>query len=80
PDLLLTIQVSCKCMTLQFSWPKIIEIIFMSIPLLTLIANIMLANNTRDLEEDIRNHRYTLDYYIGNKNSLKLYFVLASLP
>ncbi|HEM6087257.1 TPA: 1,4-dihydroxy-2-naphthoate prenyltransferase, partial [Streptococcus suis] len=80
PDLLLTSQVSGQWMTLQFSWIKIIEIIFMSIPLVTLIANIMLANNTCDLEEDIRNHRYTLVYYIGKKNALKLYFVLASLP
>ena len=67
-------------MTVQFSWTRILEIIFMSIPLVTLIANIMLANNTCDLEEDIRNHRYTLVYYIGKKNALKLYFVLASLP
>ncbi|HEP1832901.1 TPA: 1,4-dihydroxy-2-naphthoate polyprenyltransferase [Streptococcus suis] len=80
PDLLLTSQVSGQWMTLQFSWTKIIEIIFISIPLVTLIANIMLANNTCDLEEDIRNHRYTLVYYIGKKNALKLYFVLASLP
>lgn len=80
PDLLLTSQVSGQWMTLQFSWIKIIEIIFMSLPLVTLIANIMLANNTCDLEEDIRNHRYTLVYYIGKKNALKLYFVLASLP
>ncbi|HEM4056181.1 TPA: UbiA family prenyltransferase, partial [Streptococcus suis] len=69
PDLLLTSQVSGQWMTLQFSWTKIIEIIFMSIPLVTLIANIMLANNTCDLEEDIRNHRYTLVYYIGKKNA-----------
>ncbi|MDW8758512.1 1,4-dihydroxy-2-naphthoate polyprenyltransferase [Streptococcus suis] len=80
PGLLLTSQVSGQWMTLQFSWTKIVEIIFMSIPLVTLIANIMLANNTCDLEEDIRNHRYTLVYYIGKKNALKLYFVLASLP
>ncbi|HEM6285618.1 TPA: 1,4-dihydroxy-2-naphthoate polyprenyltransferase [Streptococcus suis] len=80
PDLLLTSQVSGQWMTLQFSWTKIIDIIFMSLPLVTLIANIMLANNTCDLEEDIRNHRYTLVYYIGKKNALKLYFVLASLP
>ncbi|HEM6309779.1 TPA: 1,4-dihydroxy-2-naphthoate polyprenyltransferase [Streptococcus suis] len=80
PDLLLTSQVSGQWMTLQFSWAKIVEIIFMSIPLVTLIANIMLANNTCDLEEDIRNHRYTLVYYIGKKNALKLYFVLASVP
>ncbi|HFI0814100.1 TPA: 1,4-dihydroxy-2-naphthoate polyprenyltransferase [Streptococcus suis] len=80
PDLLLTSQVSGQWMTLQFSWTKMIDIIFMSLPLVTLIANIMLANNTCDLEEDIRNHRYTLVYYIGKKNALKLYFVLASLP
>ncbi|HFI0510182.1 TPA: 1,4-dihydroxy-2-naphthoate polyprenyltransferase [Streptococcus suis] len=80
PDLLLTSQVSGQWMTLQFSWTKMIEIIFMSLPLVALIANIMLANNTCDLEEDIRNHRYTLVYYIGKKNALKLYFVLASLP
>lgn len=80
PARLLTSQVSSQWMTLQFSWTKIIDIIFMSLPLVTLIANIMLANNTCDLEEDIRNHRYTLVYYIGKKNALKLYFVLASLP
>lgn len=80
PAGLLTSQVSGQWMTLQFSWTKIIDILFMSLPLVTLIANIMLANNTCDLEEDIRNHRYTLVYYIGKKNALKLYFVLASLP
>lgn len=80
PAGLLTSQVSDQWMILQFSWTKIIDIIFMSIPLVALIANIMLANNTCDLEEDIRNHRYTLVYYIGKKNALKLYFVLASVP
>ncbi|MFX3866422.1 1,4-dihydroxy-2-naphthoate prenyltransferase, partial [Streptococcus suis] len=62
------------------SWIKIIEIIFISIPLVNLIANIMFANNNCDLEEDIRKHRYTLVYYIGKKNDLKLYFVLSILP
>ncbi|HFI0042691.1 TPA: 1,4-dihydroxy-2-naphthoate polyprenyltransferase [Streptococcus suis] len=80
PSGLLISQLNGQWITLQFSWTKIVEIIFMSIPLVTLIANIMLANNTCDLEEDIRNHRYTLVYYIGKKNALKLYFVLASLP
>lgn len=80
PSGLLISQLNGQWMTLQFSWTKIIDIIFMSIPLVTLIANIMLANNTCDIEEDIRNHRYTLVYYIGKKNALKLYFVLASLP
>ncbi|MBL6538419.1 1,4-dihydroxy-2-naphthoate polyprenyltransferase [Streptococcus suis] len=63
-------------MTLQFSWFKVLELIFMSLPLVCLIANIMLANNICDLETDIRNHRYTLVYYLGKGVSLRLYFFL----
>lgn len=80
PNLLLAGQFSGEWLTIQLSWAKIMDIIFMSLPLVTLIANIMLANNTCDLEEDIRNHRYTLVYYIGKKTALKLYSLLASLP
>ena len=40
-------------------------IVLASLPLVFTIANIMLANNLRDLETDIENHRYTLVYYIG---------------
>ncbi|SKA14200.1 1,4-dihydroxy-2-naphthoate octaprenyltransferase [Pilibacter termitis] len=41
-----------------------------SLPNTLLIANLMLANNTCDLEEDERNHRYTIVHYIGKKNAL----------
>lgn len=43
-----------------------------SIPLILLIANIMLANNICDIEEDVINKRYTLPYYIGKKWALVL--------
>lgn len=59
---------------------SLLSIIAISLPLVISMFNNLLANNTCDLEEDIRNHRYTLVYYIGKKNALKLYFVLASLP
>lgn len=80
PDSLLLARLDGQWLSLQVDWIKILEILFMSLPLVTLIANIMLANNTCDLEEDIRNHRYTLVYYIGKKHALQLYFTLASLP
>lgn len=51
-------------------------ILLVSIPLIVGIANIMLANNICDLEEDIINKRYTLPYYIGKDNALKLFAVL----
>ncbi|HFR3765564.1 TPA: 1,4-dihydroxy-2-naphthoate polyprenyltransferase [Streptococcus suis] len=80
PDSLLLARLDGQWLSLQVDWIKVLEILFMSLPLVTLIANIMLANNTCDLEEDIRNHRYTLVYYIGKKYALQLYFTLASLP
>ena len=39
--------------------------------------NIMLANNLRDLDTDIENHRYTLVYYIGRPAGIVLFQVLA---
>ncbi|WP_277812567.1 prenyltransferase [Lactococcus lactis] len=41
-----------------------------ALPNTLLIANLMLANNTCDLEEDEANHRYTIVHYIGKKAAL----------
>lgn len=42
-----------------------------ALPSTLLISNLMLANNTCDLEEDEGNHRYTIVHYIGRKNALR---------
>lgn len=58
---------------------NVVEVIYMfliSIPAVGGIANIMLANNTCDLEEDIINKRYTLPYYIGRNSALGLFKAL----
>lgn len=47
-----------------------------SIPLIVTIANIMLANNLCDLEQDIENHRYTLPFYLGKENAVILFNLL----
>lgn len=52
---------------------EVMYIFLISIPAVGGIANIMLANNTCDLEEDIINKRYTLPYYIGRKAALSLF-------
>lgn len=49
--------------------------IFGLIPTL-LTAAIMLGNNTCDVEKDIIVDRYTLPYYIGQKNAVKLLWVM----
>lgn len=51
----------------------VIAIGIAALPLVFTIANIMLANNLRDLETDIENHRYTLVYYIGRKSGVQLF-------
>ncbi|SEL18015.1 1,4-dihydroxy-2-naphthoate octaprenyltransferase [Carnobacterium iners] len=54
----------------------IAKIAFVSLPTVFLIANIMLANNICDLNQDIGNHRYTLPFYIGKKNAVLLFNLL----
>lgn len=52
--------------------PFIITILLSLVPTLT-IANIMLANNTCDVDSDICVKRYTLPYYIGTNKAVKLF-------
>ncbi|RKQ33928.1 1,4-dihydroxy-2-naphthoate polyprenyltransferase [Oceanobacillus halophilus] len=53
-----------------------LEIFWISLPCIFTIANIMLANNICDLEDDIKNKRFTLPYYIGRKNAVRLFDAL----
>lgn len=54
----------------------ILSLFMITLPLVTGIANIMLANNICDMDEDIINRRYTLPICIGKENALVLYFAL----
>ncbi|MFC6180889.1 UbiA family prenyltransferase [Lactiplantibacillus daowaiensis] len=47
------------------------------LPNVILVANIMLANNIGDVPQDIKNHRYTLPYYLGHDRAMQLYRVLV---
>lgn len=52
---------------------EVFYIFLISIPAIGGIANIMLANNICDVEEDIINKRYTLPYYLGREKALQLF-------
>ena len=52
---------------------EFLVLFFVSLPLVITIANIMLANNTSDLEDDVVNNRFTLPYYLGKENALNLF-------
>lgn len=65
---------------MTFDLRTFLVILFASIPNMFAIANLMLANNISDLEEDRTNERYTLPHYIGKKNALSLFkwlYILA---
>lgn len=66
--------------TINWHVGETLKIFFMSIPLICLIANIMLANNLCDYEQDLRNHRFTLVHYIGIKGGILLYTVFSIVP
>jgi len=55
---------------------EILSIFLVSIPSIVGIANIMLANNICDVEEDILNKRFTLPYYIGKPRALNIFKLL----
>ncbi|MGG4553516.1 1,4-dihydroxy-2-naphthoate polyprenyltransferase [Paenibacillus humicus] len=61
---------------LQVQLVEVILVFFVSIPAILGIANIMLANNICDMEDDIENKRYTLPVYIGRPNAMILFKML----
>lgn len=61
----------------SFFWAKAIIV---ACPAIFVIANVMLANNICDVEEDVKIGRKTLPFYIGRKNALIvlcIYYALA---
>lgn len=60
-----------------FDWHLIGSVTMMSLPAAFSIANLMLANNTCDVEEDILNNRHTLVSYIGKEKAVKLFQFLV---
>jgi 1,4-dihydroxy-2-naphthoate polyprenyltransferase len=73
---LININIANAQVFVDFDLFHIISIVVVSIPAIFCIANIMLANNICDIDEDIENKRHTLPIVIGKKPALKL---LASL-
>lgn len=70
---------------LSFNIPGLIRLLLLSLPLICGIANIMLANNTCDIEHDTAINRFTLPYYLGRRKALNLfaalyYLAFAAIP
>lgn len=73
------IYFSGRSVILAFDIISAVTILIIAIPIIVCIANIMLANNICDLEDDIKVKRYTIVYYIGKKVSVNIYKYLYYL-
>ena len=79
PPIYLQLDFSRGLFQLEGNIYALAAIVLASLPLISSISNIMLANNLRDLTMDIENHRYTLIYYIGRTTGVSLFKFLALL-
>lgn len=70
---LINIYFEFKSMIINLKYIEVLQIFVFSLPLIFGIANIMLANNICDIEDDRANNRYTLPIYISRKSSLQLF-------
>lgn len=73
---ILTISFLNYDLTISLKILEILSVFLCSVPAVTGIANIMLANNICDMEEDFENSRHTLPLYIGKEKSLILFKML----
>lgn len=70
---LIVILLNESNLNISINYMEMIAIILVALPLIAGIANIMLANNTCDMEDDFVNRRFTLPLLIGKENALKLF-------
>lgn len=72
----LTLDITSKNISLDINIIHMFYVLLLSVAPALVTSNIMLANNTCDLEHDIAVKRHTLPYYIGIPNALKLFAFL----
>ncbi|MGF7048834.1 1,4-dihydroxy-2-naphthoate octaprenyltransferase [Paenibacillus sp. DS2015] len=72
-DQLVSLAFDQQHLMVQLNIVEVLLIFLISIPAVLCIANIMLANNICDMDEDIENKRYTLPVYIGKPYALILF-------
>ncbi len=70
---IINLEMSNEIVKLLVNMKLIIGIFIISMPVVTGISNIMLANNVCDMEDDLENKRYTLPIYIGKESALQVF-------
>lgn len=69
----LILKLTASSLTVTLAWPVLLPMALSVVPAICCIANIMLANNICDVEDDLPNKRYTLPVQIGRPKALLLF-------
>lgn len=72
-QLFVNVQISDGLMVIGVWWTEVATIVLFFTPLAGAIANIMLANNICDRDDDLENQRYTLPVLVGNRSALAVF-------
>ena len=70
---IINLKISNEMVELLVNIKFFIVIFIISLPVVTGIFNIMLANNICDMKDDLENKRYTLPIYIGKERALQVF-------
>ncbi len=76
PGTLFSLSLNWSGLNLGLPWLPLLGFAAISVPCICCIANIMLANNLCDMEDDLANHRYTLPVTAGKKWGMYLFHFL----
>ena len=63
----LTLGLGWESIRLELNVMPLVSVLLLAVTPMCTTANIMLANNTCDVEKDVKVRRYTLPYYLGKK-------------
>ncbi|MGG7178276.1 1,4-dihydroxy-2-naphthoate polyprenyltransferase [Clostridium paraputrificum] len=70
---IITLGLTDGRLNLGINLAVIVSLVIVTIPAIMGIANIMLANNICDIDDDFENRRFTLPQYIGKDNALLVF-------
>ena len=73
---LFTLSATADQLALTLSWRLAIDLVLVCVPPVCCIANIMLANNLCDVDDDLANRRYTLPVIAGRVWGMRLFHLL----
>lgn len=62
-----------SCFAVSFNLATVLRLFVVALPVLLLDANVMFTDNICDINQDVRNDRYTLPYYLTKAHALQIY-------